>query len=228
MSINSIQLLKETSTEDHLRTEIYQGPCYNKEFAFPLNVVIILKTNLNTGAQAHVILFSTDLELTYDKIIKFYSLRFRLTRTAFFSKVAVTSQIEFNFRDAKQYCRFGDRAQRRRNPAFCRDLPPVSGRCEGRRKMARDKPDEENLFTLAEAYCMTGQYDSCLKTAQKVIQLNPNSAVGYNAIGAAYVALGRLDEGIVAVKKALELDPNLKTAQANFASFTSHAQLSAP
>ena len=95
--------LKETSTEDHLRTEIYQGPFYNKEFAFPLNVVIILKTNLNTGAQAHVILFSTDLELTYDKIIKFYSLRFRLTRTAFFSKVAVTSQIEFNFRDAKQY-----------------------------------------------------------------------------------------------------------------------------
>ena len=88
--------LKETSTEDHLRTDIYQGPFYNKEFAFPLNVVIILKTNLNTGAQAHVILFSTDLELTYDKIIRFYSLRFRL-------KVAVTSQIEFNFRDAKQY-----------------------------------------------------------------------------------------------------------------------------
>ena len=80
--------LKETSTEDHLRTDIYQGSFYNKEFAFPLNVVIILKTNLNTGAQAHVILFSTDLELTYDKIIRFYSLRF---------------QIEFNFRDAKQY-----------------------------------------------------------------------------------------------------------------------------
>ena len=80
--------LKETSTEDHLRTDIYQGPFYNKEFAFPLNVVIMLKTNLNTGAQAHVILFSTDLELTYDKIIRFYSLRF---------------QIEFNFRDAKQY-----------------------------------------------------------------------------------------------------------------------------
>jgi putative transposase len=88
--------LKETLTEDHLRTDIYQGQFYNKEFAFLLNVVIILKTNLNTGAQAHVILFSTDLELTYDKIIRFYSLRFRL-------KVAVTSQIEFNFRDAKQY-----------------------------------------------------------------------------------------------------------------------------
>ena len=80
--------LKDTSIEDNLRTDIYQGQFYNKEFAFALNVVIILKTNLDTQAQAHVILFSTDLEQTYDKIIKFYSLRF---------------QIEFNFRDAKQY-----------------------------------------------------------------------------------------------------------------------------
>jgi putative transposase len=80
--------LKETSTEGNLRTEIYQGQFYNKEFAFALNVVIILKTNLVTQAQAHVILFSTDLEQAYDKIIKFYSLRF---------------QIEFNFRDTKQY-----------------------------------------------------------------------------------------------------------------------------
>jgi len=80
--------LQETSTEDHLRTNIYQGQFYNKEFAFLVNVVILLKTNLQTGAQAHVVLFSTDLEAAYDKIIKFYSLRF---------------QIEFNFRDAKQY-----------------------------------------------------------------------------------------------------------------------------
>jgi putative transposase len=80
--------LKETATEGNLRTDIYQGQFYNKEFAFALNVVILLKTNLDTQAQAHVILFSTDLELAYAKIIQFYSLRF---------------QIEFNFRDAKQY-----------------------------------------------------------------------------------------------------------------------------
>ena len=80
--------LQETATEDQVRTEIYQGQFYNKEFAFLLNVVILLKTNLKTGAQAHVVLFSTDLKAAYDQIIKFYSLRF---------------QIEFNFRDAKQY-----------------------------------------------------------------------------------------------------------------------------
>jgi putative transposase len=80
--------LKETTTDGPLRTDIYQGQFYNKEFAFALNVVIILKTNVVTHAQAHVILFSTDLDLAYATIIQFYSLRF---------------QIEFNFRDAKQF-----------------------------------------------------------------------------------------------------------------------------
>jgi len=80
--------LKETTVEDDLRTDMYQGQFLNKEFDFPLNVVIIVKTNLKTSAQAHVILFSTDLEQPCDQIIKYYSLRF---------------QIEFNFRDAKQY-----------------------------------------------------------------------------------------------------------------------------
>jgi len=80
--------LKATTTKDNLHTDLYQGIFYNKEFAFALNVVIILKTNLLTNTQAHVVLFSTDLQQDYEKIIKFYSLRF---------------QIEFNFRDAKQY-----------------------------------------------------------------------------------------------------------------------------
>ena len=83
-----VKYLKETTVKDNMRTDIYQGKLYNKEFAFALNVVIMVKTNLATNAQAHVILFSTDLQQAYDKIIQFYSLRF---------------QIEFNFRDAKQY-----------------------------------------------------------------------------------------------------------------------------
>lgn len=86
--LNDEKYLTATSTEKNILTKIYQGTFYNKEFAFALNVVVILKTNLLTNAQAHVVLFSTDLELDYEKIIKYYSLRF---------------QIEFNFRDAKQY-----------------------------------------------------------------------------------------------------------------------------
>ena len=80
--------LKNDTVEDGLRTQIYQATLLNKEFAFPINVVVLLKTNLSTQAQAHIILFSTNLKLAHEKIIDFYSLRF---------------QIEFNFRDAKQY-----------------------------------------------------------------------------------------------------------------------------
>ena len=80
--------LKSDTKEKGLRTQIYQATLLNKEFALSLNVVVILKTNLSTKAQAHVILFSTDLQLSYEKMIDYYSLRF---------------QIEFNFRDAKQY-----------------------------------------------------------------------------------------------------------------------------
>ena len=79
---------QETSIEHGIQTDIYQAQMLHRDFAQPLNVVIIYKTNSTTGATAHVILFSSDLELTYAQIIDYYSLRF---------------QIEFNFRDAKQY-----------------------------------------------------------------------------------------------------------------------------
>jgi putative transposase len=51
-------------------------------------VVILVKTNLATQASGHVILFSSDLELSCELLVDYYSLRF---------------QIEFNFRDAKQF-----------------------------------------------------------------------------------------------------------------------------
>jgi putative transposase len=80
--------LQETTLEGHIQTRFYQAQLLHKEFVQPLNVVIIVKTNLRTQAQAHVILFSSDLELAYTLLVDYYGLRF---------------QIEFNFRDAKQY-----------------------------------------------------------------------------------------------------------------------------
>ena len=53
-----------------------------------LNVVVITKHEKETGKFAHVVLFSTDLELAWKTLLSYYRLRF---------------QIEFNFRDAKQY-----------------------------------------------------------------------------------------------------------------------------
>jgi putative transposase len=82
------QYLKHTSVERGIQTRIYQIQALHQEFPQPLNVVLIVKINQKTGARAHVILFSSDLELAYHQLIDYYSLRF---------------QIEFNFRDAKQY-----------------------------------------------------------------------------------------------------------------------------
>ena len=83
-----MQYLKETTVEGYIQTCIYQAQLLHKEFLQPLNVVIIAKTNLRTQARAHVVLFSSDLDLAYAPLVDYYGLRF---------------QIEFNFRDAKQY-----------------------------------------------------------------------------------------------------------------------------
>ncbi len=78
----------EFNEKDYTQTKIYQFHCINKEFKQKLNIVIIKKINFKTNKEAHIVLFSTDLELSFQKIIQFYSSRF---------------QIEFNFRDAKEF-----------------------------------------------------------------------------------------------------------------------------
>lgn len=82
------QYLYKSDIEDGIQTDIYQATLLHKEFAQLLNVVIMVKTNLKTNVRSHIILFTSDLELSFDKIIDYYKLRF---------------QIEFNFRDAKRF-----------------------------------------------------------------------------------------------------------------------------
>ena len=72
-----------TDTIGNLKTEVYQMKGRHKKFADGLNVVCILKTNLTTKQQAHVLVFSSDLTMDAEKMIDYYALRF---------------QIEFNFR----------------------------------------------------------------------------------------------------------------------------------
>ena len=81
------KLVSRTLEGDYL-TEIYQMDAYHHDYPDALNVVVIVKTHGTTHKRGHVVLFSTDCALSADKIIPYYRLRF---------------QIEFNFRDAKQY-----------------------------------------------------------------------------------------------------------------------------
>ena len=80
--------LCDISVKKNVETKIYQVHVWHKKFSSLLNVVVLVKRNMITGKVAKVLLFSDDLELAYDKLIHYYRLRF---------------QIEFNFRDAKQY-----------------------------------------------------------------------------------------------------------------------------
>jgi len=80
--------LKKTTVDKDIETKIYQFKAIHKKINGSLNIVLIFSTNLKTKKTTHTILFSTDLDQQYDKIIEYYSLRF---------------QIEFNFRDAKQF-----------------------------------------------------------------------------------------------------------------------------
>ena len=77
-----------TKIEKNTQICIYQVQAWHKNFPDLLNVVYIVKTNLRTGRVSKAILFSNDVSLAADMLLEYYSLRF---------------QIEFNFRDAKQY-----------------------------------------------------------------------------------------------------------------------------
>ena len=82
------QYLQEPTVEGHIQTRLYQVQLLHKEFAQPVNVVIIAKRHLQTQARAHVILFSSDLGRGYASLVDYYRLRFH---------------IALNFREAKQY-----------------------------------------------------------------------------------------------------------------------------
>jgi len=83
-----IKYLKKSERVGGIITNYYQGVFLHKDFGQEINAVIIVKINLPTKKVGHAILFSSDVQLGWEKLIDYYSLRF---------------QIEFNFREAKQH-----------------------------------------------------------------------------------------------------------------------------
>ncbi|MGK5092719.1 transposase, partial [Deltaproteobacteria bacterium TL4] len=82
------EYLVETTLKDGIEEKTYQSELLHKDFPDPLNVTIIQHRRISDDKVAQVILYSNDLELSWDNMIHYYRLRF---------------QIEFTFRDAKQY-----------------------------------------------------------------------------------------------------------------------------
>ena len=95
--------LQATSIDKEIKTQIYQMALWHKKFADLLNIVVIVKTHLHTKKTAHVVLFSSDVSLGYAQVIDSYRLRF---------------QLEFNFRDAKQYWGLEDFMSVKERPVY--------------------------------------------------------------------------------------------------------------
>ena len=80
--------LISSRVENDYQIDTYHLHLYHKDYPDLLNVTVVVKTHLPTDKCGHIVLFSTDLDLTAEQIVDYYSLRF---------------QIEFNFRDTKQH-----------------------------------------------------------------------------------------------------------------------------
>ncbi len=88
--------LVASETVDKIQTDTYQMQMWHKLFPDMLNIVIVVKSNLENGKRAHIVLFSSDHSLAYDKLVHYYRLRFQACTER-------SRSIEFNFRAAKQF-----------------------------------------------------------------------------------------------------------------------------
>ena len=107
LNMNSLpnQYLQQTEIDEEHRTETYQLKAYAKNTfgSKLLNLVIARRTvqrrtRISDGKVATNIWMSTDVNLDYQTLLDYYSLRFQTVRRA----------IEFEFRDAKQYFGLSD------------------------------------------------------------------------------------------------------------------------
>jgi putative transposase len=151
----SEDFLCQSSLTNRIETRIYQVSARHKSFAQALNMVIIVKTNLTTQAQAHVLLFSSDQGLSWELLMDYYCLRF---------------QLEFNFRDAKQHWGLED---------FMNTTPTAVTNAANlslfmvnlvERVLQEHRPDQPNMSVLdLKAHCRGAKY------VEEVIKLLPKT-----------------------------------------------------
>jgi len=73
----------------------------------------------------------------------------------------------------------------------------------------------------------SGDFRGCIDSARQALKLNPNSALAYNNIGAAYAALKQYDVAIENERRALRVEPDLQVAKNNLALYTSQRSAAA-
>jgi adenylate cyclase len=77
----------------------------------------------------------------------------------------------------------------------------------GKKAIALDESNSSVHACLSFPYMYLREFDKAISEAEKAISLNPNSAVGYWALGTALSLSGRAQESIPMLQKSLRLSP---------------------
>ncbi|RTL51089.1 MAG: tetratricopeptide repeat protein [Sphingobacteriales bacterium] len=78
-------------------------------------------------------------------------------------------------------------------------------------------PNAAAYIDLSLQFYQKGDYEGCIRAAQKALKILPNYAEAYNNIGSAYIALKQYDKAIAPLQKAIALKPGFQIAMNNLA-----------
>jgi tetratricopeptide (TPR) repeat protein len=82
-------------------------------------------------------------------------------------------------------------------------------------KLVTSSPTSDNYINLSLAQYKQKDYEGCIASCQKALELNPKSAVAYNNICSSYNAMKNWQAAAAACKKALEINPKFERARNN-------------
>jgi Flp pilus assembly protein TadD len=140
-------------------------------------------------------------------LLKIYSQQ--KNRQAFDNLMQDSLRLAYNDETARRYLEERANAEKRSEAAA--PAPPQG-------------PTPEALLNLSAKYCHDENYEGCIATAKKAIELRPGYAEAYNNMAAGYSSLERWDEAIKAASEAIRLKPDYPLARKNLDWAVSHKQ----
>lgn len=75
-----------------------------------------------------------------------------------------------------------------------------------------------DLINQSLAHFQQGEYEQCIESSTRALELDPSNAIAYNNICASYNALEEYEKGIAACERALAIQPDFQLAANNLKS----------
>jgi len=128
---------------------------------------------------------------------------------------------------ASAYAAMGDMESARAAAADALRIDPADAAAKA--ILARPAVQNQEYWINASLYrYQSGDYAGCIAAAQQALRINPNSALAYNNIGAAYAGMKQWNQAIASEREALRLQPEFTLAKNNLALYTQLKEGKAP